>query len=168
MVLVVKNPPANAGYRREPSLIPGLGRCPGGGHGNPLQDSCLENPINRGTCQATVHRITKSWIWLSNLVHTHARIFKKKKKGREKETHKANKGCCWKPKFRLACTKVLSEGLWVMPWQYLLHFKSNPSWIGPSVWLGLGFLQRHRYHHLLASFHPSKYLICFKIVVKYM
>ena len=42
--------------------IPGLGRSPGGGLGNPLQYSCLENPIDRGPWQATVHRITKSWI----------------------------------------------------------------------------------------------------------
>ena len=45
VVLAVKNPPANAG---DVSLIPGLGRSPGGGHGNPLQCSCLENPMDRG------------------------------------------------------------------------------------------------------------------------
>ena len=58
--LVVKNPPANAGHGRDTGLIPGLGRSPGGGHGNPLQHSCLENPMNRGVWQATVHRITAS------------------------------------------------------------------------------------------------------------
>ena len=42
-------------------LIPKLGRSPEGGHGNPLQCSCLGNPINRGAWQATVHKITKSW-----------------------------------------------------------------------------------------------------------
>ena len=42
---VVKNSPANAGDRRDCGLIPGLGRSPGGGHGNPLQYSCLENPM---------------------------------------------------------------------------------------------------------------------------
>ena len=41
-------------------LIPGLGRSPGGGHGNPLQYSCLENPIDRGAWQATVHRVAQS------------------------------------------------------------------------------------------------------------
>ena len=46
MALVVKNPPANAGDMRN-GLIPGLGRSPGGGNGNPLQYSCLENPMNR-------------------------------------------------------------------------------------------------------------------------
>ena len=52
--VVVKNPPSNAG------LIPGLGRSPGGENGNPLQYSCLENPVDRGDWQATVHRDTKS------------------------------------------------------------------------------------------------------------
>ena len=55
--LVVKNPPANAG---DTGLIPGLGRCPGGGHGNPLQYSCLENSMDRGAWQATIHAIAKS------------------------------------------------------------------------------------------------------------
>ena len=44
-----------------PTSIPGLGRSPGRGHGNPLQYSCLENPTDRGAWQATVHRVTKSW-----------------------------------------------------------------------------------------------------------
>jgi len=59
-VLVVKNPPANAGDRRDTGSTPGLGRSPGGGHGNPLQYSCLENPTGRGAWWATVHRVTKS------------------------------------------------------------------------------------------------------------
>ena len=42
---------------------------PGGGHGNPFQYSCLENPMNRGSWWATVHGVTKSWTWLSNQVH---------------------------------------------------------------------------------------------------
>ena len=54
---VVKNPPAKA---EDPGLIPGLGRSPGGGHGNPLQHSCLENPTDRGAWWATVHVVTKS------------------------------------------------------------------------------------------------------------
>ena len=48
VALVVKNPPANAGDVRDKGLIPGLGRSPGAGHGNPLQYSCLENPMDRG------------------------------------------------------------------------------------------------------------------------
>ena len=47
-------------------LIPGSGRSPGGGHGNPLQYSCLENTMDRGASWATVHGITKSWTQLSN------------------------------------------------------------------------------------------------------
>ena len=48
MMLVVKNPPTNTGDMGDAGLVPGLGRSPGGGHGYPLQYSCLENPINRG------------------------------------------------------------------------------------------------------------------------
>ena len=50
----------------EPGSIPGLGRCPGEGNGNPLQDSCLENPMDRGAWQATVHGVAKSWTRLSD------------------------------------------------------------------------------------------------------
>ena len=46
---MVKNPPADAGNAADAGLIPGSGRSPGGGHGNPLQYSCLENPMDRGT-----------------------------------------------------------------------------------------------------------------------
>ena len=58
---VVKNPPANAGDIRDTGSVLGLGRSPGGEHGNPLQYSCLENPMDRGTWGALVHRVTKSW-----------------------------------------------------------------------------------------------------------
>ena len=54
VVLVVNNPPANAG---DTGSIPGLERSPVEGHGNPLQYSCLDNPMDRGTGWATVHRI---------------------------------------------------------------------------------------------------------------
>ena len=68
VVLVVKNLPVNAGDIRGAASIPGSGRSPGGGHGNPLQYSCLENPMDRGTWRATILRITKSqtrlkWLW---------------------------------------------------------------------------------------------------------
>jgi len=62
--LVVKNLPANAGDRRDMGLIPGLGRSSGGGHGNPFQYSCLENPMDKGAWQATVLKVTKSQTWL--------------------------------------------------------------------------------------------------------
>ena len=60
VVLVVKNQPTNAGVIRDTVFIPGLGRFPAGGHGNPLQYSCLENPMERGAWWATVHGVAKS------------------------------------------------------------------------------------------------------------
>ena len=57
---MVKNPRAKAGDVRDPSLIPGSGESPGGGNGNPLQYSCLGNPMDRGAWQATAHMVAKS------------------------------------------------------------------------------------------------------------
>ena len=57
---MVKNLTANAGDLRDAGLIPGSGRSPGEGNGNPLQYSCLENPMDRGAWRATVHRDTES------------------------------------------------------------------------------------------------------------
>ena len=62
VALVVKYLPANAGDITDVSSIPGLGRSPGEGHGNPLQYSCLKNPMDRGAWRATVHRVTNSQI----------------------------------------------------------------------------------------------------------
>ena len=59
VVFVVKNMPANAGDLRDVGLIPGSGRSPGGGNGNPLWYTCLENPTDRGAWQAAVHRIAE-------------------------------------------------------------------------------------------------------------
>ena len=61
IALAVKNLPAKAGDTRVAGFIPGLGGSPGGGHGKPLQYSCLENPMNRGAWQVTVHWVAKSW-----------------------------------------------------------------------------------------------------------
>ena len=61
---MVKKLPANAGDIREAGSIPGLGRSPGGGHGNPLQ---LENPTDRGAWRAAVHKVTQSWTQLKQL-----------------------------------------------------------------------------------------------------
>ena len=55
---MVKNPPADAGDISDTGLIPGLERSSGGGHGNPLQYSCLENPMDREAWQATVHKVS--------------------------------------------------------------------------------------------------------------
>ena len=57
---VVKNLPANAGHGRDTSSLPGLGRSPTEGNGNPLQYSCLENFMNRGAWGTAVHEVTKS------------------------------------------------------------------------------------------------------------
>ena len=57
---MVKNLHANAGDIRDMGSIPGSGRSPGGGHGNPLQYSCLKNPMDRGAWWATVHGVAKS------------------------------------------------------------------------------------------------------------
>ena len=72
-VLVVKNPPASVGDIRDEGSIAGSGRSPGGGHGHPLQSSCLENPMDRGVWWATVQGVGNSWTrlkWLS----THSRL----------------------------------------------------------------------------------------------
>ena len=74
MALVIKDLPANAEDVRGAGSIPGMGRFPGGGHGNPVQYSCQKNPMYRGAWQATVHRVAKSWTllkWLS--MHAHAK-----------------------------------------------------------------------------------------------
>ena len=61
--LAAKNPPVNAGGA---GSIPGLGRAPGEGNGNPLQYSCLEKPMDREALQATFLGVAKNWAWLSN------------------------------------------------------------------------------------------------------
>ena len=68
VVLVVKNPPASVGEGKRCRFIPGSGKFPGGGHGNPLQHSCLENPMDWEAWWATVHRVPQSQTglkWLS-------------------------------------------------------------------------------------------------------
>ena len=64
--LVVKNPPANAGNAKDVGSIPRSERSPGEGRGNPLQYSCLENPMDRGAWWATVPRVVKSQTWFSD------------------------------------------------------------------------------------------------------
>ena len=94
VVLVVKNLPANAGVIRDAGSISGLRRCPGGGHGNPIQSSCLENPMNRGAWWASVHRIVQSWTQLSAGGCTHALLYYDNDfhlKGWEIETQRV----CW-------------------------------------------------------------------------
>ena len=68
MALAVKNQPANGGRHKRHDSIPRSRRSPGGGHGNPLQYPCLENPMDRGAWRATVHGVTESQTRLS--MHT--------------------------------------------------------------------------------------------------
>ena len=67
-----KEPAANEGDKSDMGSIPGWGRSPGGGHGNPLQHSCLENPMERGAWRATVHGVAKSQTRLKQLTHPQA------------------------------------------------------------------------------------------------
>ena len=69
MALAVKNSPASAEDAEAPGSMPGLGRSPGGGNGNPLQYSCLKNPMDRKSWWAIVPRVAKNWTQLST--HTH-------------------------------------------------------------------------------------------------
>ena len=75
VVLVVRNPRANAGDIRDVGSIPGSGRSSGGGHGNTLQYTCLENSMDRGPWQATVHRVAKNRTQLSDLANMHAQQY---------------------------------------------------------------------------------------------
>ena len=88
-MLVVKNLPANAGDVRDVGLIPGWGRSPGGGHGNPLHYSCMENPMDREAWRATVHRVAKSQTRLKWIKKSQEEIYLKSLKG-PKEVKSAN------------------------------------------------------------------------------
>ena len=79
VALVVKNPPANAGDKRDAIRSLGPEDSPGGRHGNPLQNSCLKNSMDRGAWRATVHRVAKSWIqlkWLdTHMARMHIHLY---------------------------------------------------------------------------------------------
>ena len=70
---MVKNLSAMQEDTGDMGSVPELGRSPGGGHGDPLQSSCLENPMDRGAWRATVRRVTQSRTRLSDLAHAHTR-----------------------------------------------------------------------------------------------
>ena len=93
MAQVVKNVTANVGDVRDTSSIPGLGRSPGGGHDNPLQYSCLENPMHRAWW-ATVHGVTKSPI-RSRLARIHGDMQAFNRKGRQRPDHERPICCPW-------------------------------------------------------------------------
>ena len=78
VVLAVKNPPTTVGDIRDPGSIPGSGRSPGGGQGNPLEYSCLKNPMDRGAWRALVHRVKQSQTRLKRLsTHGRTRLVRK-------------------------------------------------------------------------------------------
>ena len=81
----VKNPPANAG---DVGLIPGSGRSPGEGNGHPVQCSGLENPMDRGAWQVTVHGVAKSQTGLSDWAHAHARTHLSHRRKATGDTHR--------------------------------------------------------------------------------
>ena len=104
---MVKNLPANAGDVRDEGLIPGLGRSPGGGNGNPLQ-SCLGNPTDRGAWWATVHRVVQSQIRLKQLsMQAHIQGGKTK----------------------IFCLSNISGGLVKTLFFFLFQEKSNAVWV---------------------------------------
>ena len=72
---MVENPPARAEDTRDMGSLPGLGRSPGGRNGYPLQYSCLENSMDRGAWQATVHGVEKSQTRLNTHTHTHTHTY---------------------------------------------------------------------------------------------
>ena len=74
VALVVKNSPANEGDVTDVVSVPGSGRSPGEGHGNPFEYPCLEDPMDRGAWRATVHGVTKSQIPLSMLDQLHVKV----------------------------------------------------------------------------------------------
>ena len=81
---MVKNPPANAGDIRDMGLIPGLERSPGGWHGNSHQDSCLENPMDRGDWRAIVHGGGKESDMTEVTLQAHNPVFRDKLNGSAK------------------------------------------------------------------------------------
>ena len=86
VALVVRSLPANAGDIRDVGLIPGSGRAPGGGHSNPLQYSCLENPTDRGAWSAMVRSVAQSWTRLKPL-SMHARAHARARAHTHTHTH---------------------------------------------------------------------------------
>ena len=114
VALVVKNLPANAGNVRGAGLISWLGRSPGGGHGNPLQYSCRENPKDNGAWWAMVHWVTNSWTQLKQLsTHAHSILWGFRGGSVEKES-----ACqCRRHRFDPCIGKIL----WTRKWQPLQH-----------------------------------------------
>ena len=125
-VQLIKDPPANAGDAKDTGSSPGLGRSPGLGNGNPLQDTCLENYMNRGTCQATVHGVPKSWTWLS----MHTRDFEQYMILRERPLTEASLDGTWERASRVLGKKPASNRS-----QASLRYQARWDVWKPVLWL---------------------------------
>ena len=138
---VVKNPPANAG---DASLIPGLGRHPGEGYGNPLQYSCLENSMKSGIWWATVPRVIKSQTQQSDLAH----MLACSKSWRMFFVH-LRRMCillflavgCWKYQFNIKGKVRLLSHIWffVTPWTVAYQTPPSMGFSRKENWSGLPF-----------------------------
>ena len=98
---MLKSPPADVGKARDVSLMPESGRFPGGGHGNPLRCSCLENPVDRGAWWATAHGTAESGATKA-AEHACVRADTKRK---EKYELGANKLCVFPTQFLCLCSE---------------------------------------------------------------
>ena len=126
VALVVKNPPVSVGDERDPGSIPGLGRSPGGGNGNPLQYSCLENPMDRGAWRATVHRVVKSQVQLSVHTQTHTHTGRDRdcrNKGDKTFTHMRSSFCVKKviPALEMMALWDVKRFFQIVPWGCMYH-----------------------------------------------
>ena len=123
MVLIVKNPPTNAGDIRDAGSVPGWGRSTGGGHGNPLQYSCLENPMVRGAWWATVHEGAKSQTRLKQF-STHIPSYSLYKTGASSSQREGRQ--TW-----LQCHRCSpSHGHMMSLWSFVLPGPSHPAALG--------------------------------------
>ena len=137
VVLMVKNPSANAGDARDMGSIPALGRYPGEGNGNSLQYSCLENTMDRGAWWATVHGVAKSWTWLKQLSR-HAHDYYHNLAQVEGRTVSSLNPVCM--------GKGLREGQpTISTWNYTWLFRGSPRLelsFGLGNWQGTGLEER--------------------------
>ena len=121
-----KEPACQCSRHTDMGSIPGPGRSPGEGNGNPLQYSCLENPMDRGAWRATVHEAPKSRIWLKQ-VSTHAILWVLQSKGLSLHIHiytEAGHGDWWSNTLNALFSSVV---VWFLSFQRkkICHFKST-------------------------------------------
>ena len=136
---VVKNPPASAGNTGDMSSIPGSGRSPGAGDDNPLQ-YFLENPMDTGAWQATVHGVTKSQTWLSNWTQsTHLSKHAHNESQPDVTSEVTYGGSSTNARLRPASQRLLSH--WKPPWKVLKHCSPyltlkgcHPNFSLPKLW----------------------------------